>query len=88
MYRVIFSRQALKDRDKILSAGLGAKVKKLAQVLAENPFMNPPPYEKLSGDLKGYYSRRINRQHRLVYEVIESEKAVHVLTLWTHYENI
>ena len=84
MYKVIFSRQALKDRDKILSAGLGSKVKRLVGVLSENPFMNPPPYEKLVGDLNGYYSRRINRQHRLVYEVIENERAVHVLTLWSH----
>lgn len=76
----------MKDREKILAAGFGSKVKRLIEVVSENPYRNPPPYEKLVGDLKGFYSRRINVQHRLVYEVHEEEKTVSILRLWTHYE--
>ena len=85
-YKVILTRQAMKDREKILSAGLGGKVSKLIGVLAVNPFQNPPPYEKLVGDLNGFYSRRINIHHRLVYKVSEADKVVSILRLWTHYE--
>lgn len=84
MYSIFFTKQAMKDRALIAQAGLEKRAKALLRVLAENPFQNPPPYEKLVGDLKGFYSRRINQQHRLVYAVLEEEKAVKVLRLWTH----
>lgn len=67
---------------------LDIKAKKLIDIIKENPYQNPPPYEKLTGDLKDYYSRRINIQHRLVYQVIEKEKTVRILSMWTYYENI
>jgi toxin YoeB len=85
-WRVIFAKQAQKDAQKLTSAGLKQKAQRLLAVLSENPYENPPPYEKLVGDLTGPYSRRINIQHRLVYQVIESEKVVKVLRMWTHYE--
>lgn len=80
------SRQARKDAAKLLHAGLWDKAKRLLTILTENPYQNPPPYEKLVGDLSGYYSRRINIQHRLVYEVIEEIRIVKVLRMWSHYE--
>lgn len=86
MYRVIFSKQAIKDLARIKQAGLLKNVKTLVSILEQNPFANPPPYEKLVGNLLGNYSRRINIQHRLIYEVMESEKCVRILRLWTHYE--
>jgi Txe/YoeB family toxin of toxin-antitoxin system len=86
MYEVLFSKRAIKDRELLKSAGLSEKARALCKILAENPFQNPPPYEKLVGDLKGSYSRRINVQHRLVYEVDEDKKAVYVLRMWSHYE--
>lgn len=86
MYAVKLSKQALKDREKIRMAGLGPKAKALLDLLKENPFAVPPPYEKLVGNLSGYYSRRINIHHRLVYSVREDEKTVVVVRLWTHYE--
>lgn len=86
MYKIIFTRQAVKDRRLIANAGLEARAKALLGVMEQNPFQNPPPYEKLVGDLKGFYSRRINYQHRLVYAVYEQDKLVKVLRLWTHYE--
>ena len=86
MYRVVFSKQAAKDRRLIAQAGLEQRAKALLNILASDPFQNPPPYEKLIGDLNGFYSRRINRQHRLVYAVYPDEKIVKVLRLWTHYE--
>jgi len=85
-YEVLFSKRAIKDRDLLKSVGLSEKARALCKILAENPFQNPPPYEKLVGDLKGSYSRRINVQHRLVYEVDEDKKAVYVLRMWSHYE--
>ena len=88
MYQIVFSKQAMKDRRLIAQAGLEQRTKALLAVMSENPFQNPPPYEKLVGDLKGLYSRRINIQHRLVYQVIEDKKVVRVLSLWSHYENI
>lgn len=86
MYKIVFTKQAIKDRRLIAQAGLEARAKALLSVIAEDPFKSPPPYEKLVGDLSGFYSRRINRQHRLVYAVYEEEKTVKVLRLWTHYE--
>lgn len=81
-----FTRQAQKDAQKLASAGLKPKAEALLKILETNPFQNPPPYEKLVGDLSGAYSRRINIQHRLVYQVLAEENAVKVLRLWTHYE--
>lgn len=86
MYRVLFSRQAAKDRHLLAQAGLERRTKALLDVLAADPFQTPPPYEKLVGDLLGFYSRRINRQHRLVYAVYPEERVVKVLRMWTHYE--
>ena len=86
MYKVVFSRQAVKDRRRIAEAGLEKRTKALLSVLIENPFRAPPPYEKLVGDLSGFYSRRINIQHRLVYSVDEEARTVKILRLWTHYE--
>lgn len=85
-WRVVFTKQAQKDARNIASSGLKDKVQALLAIVAENPFQNPPPYEKLVGDLAGAYSRRINIQHRLVYEVVQSEHTVKVLRMWTHYE--
>ena len=86
MYQVVYSRQAQKDAKKLTSSHLKPQAKKLIELLKDNPFQNPPTYEKLSGNLKGYYSRRINIQHRLVYEVFEDDKTVLVLRMWSHYE--
>ena len=84
-WRIVFTKQAQKDAKKLSSAGLQAKVQRLLEVLSENPFLTPPTYEKLVGDLAGAYSRRINIKHRLVYQVIEDIKTVKVLRMWTHY---
>lgn len=86
MYQVKYARQAVKDVEYIKRAGLSEKVQKLISVVKVNPFQNPPPYEKLTGDLKDLYSRRINIQHRLVYEVLEQEHAVKIIRMWKHYE--
>lgn len=86
MYEIVFTKQAQKDKKLLKQAGLDERTKALLDVIAENPFKNPPRYEKLVGDLAGYYSRRINVQHRLVYEVYEELKTVKVLSMWTHYE--
>ena len=80
-----YTKQAQKDARKLASSGLKDKAEELLRVLENDPFQNPPPYEKLVGDLAGAYSRRINIQHRLVYQVLEKEKAIKVLRLWTHY---
>ena len=85
-WKLVFSRHALKDAKKLASAGLKPKAEELLSVLAQDPFQNPPPYENLVGDLAGAYSRRINIQHRLVYEVFADERTVRVLRMWTHYE--
>lgn len=85
-WRVVYSRHAQKDAKKLATAGLKARALELLTVLAADPFQNPPPYEKLVGDLAGAYSRRINIQHRLVYEVFPKERVVRVLRMWTHYE--
>jgi Txe/YoeB family toxin of toxin-antitoxin system len=85
-FRLVFIKQAQKDAKKLASAGLKPKAQILLDILADDPFRNPPPYEKLVGDLAGAYSRRINIQHRLVYQVLKRERVVKVLRLWTHYE--
>jgi len=85
-WELVFTKQAQKDAKKLSSAGLRPKAEALLEVLRKNPFQNPPPYEKLVGDLAGAYSRRINIQHRLVYQVLTEEKTVKVIRLWTHYE--
>lgn len=85
-WQLILSRQAEKDAKKIAQAGLKPQAGKLLELLTENPFTTPPPYEKLVGNLQGFYSRRITIQHRLVYRVVETEKVVHVLRMWMHYE--
>ena len=85
-WTVVYTRQAQKDAKRIASANLKPQTQRLLEVLAQNPFQNPPPYEKLRGDMDGAYSRRINIQHRLVYEVHEKERTVKVLRMWTHYE--
>ena len=86
IYDVRYTKRAIKDIPKIKQAKLNDKLKKLIEVIQNNPFQTPPPYEKLSGDLKEYYSRRINIQHRLVYKVNEKEKQVQILSIWSHYE--
>jgi toxin YoeB len=86
MWTVLYTSQAVKDSKKVKTSGLKPKVESLLGILAENPFQNPPPYEKLMGDFEGAYSRRINIQHRLVYQVLKDEKIVKVLRFWTHYE--
>ncbi|MGC9807711.1 Txe/YoeB family addiction module toxin [Schaalia odontolytica] len=86
MWRVVFSKQAATDAKKLFASGLKAKAQSLIKVLTEDPFATPPRYERLVGDLAGMYSRRINIQHRLVYEVFEEERTVRVLRMWTHYE--
>ncbi|WP_445635230.1 Txe/YoeB family addiction module toxin [Nostoc sp. DSM 114161] len=85
-WRLVYTKQAQKDAKKLASSNLKEKAEELLVVLKKNPFQNPPPYEKLLGDLSGAYSRRINIQHRLVYEVIESEQVVKIIRMWTHYE--
>ena len=85
-YRLVYTKQAQKDAKKIASSGLKEKVLQLLRLIEEDPFQEYPPFEKLIGDLAGAYSRRINIQHRLVYEVLEDEKVVKVIRMWTHYE--
>jgi toxin YoeB len=85
-WALVFTQQAQKDAKKLASTHLKAKAQKLLDILAKNPYQNSPPYEKLVGDLAGAYSRRINIQHRLVYQVLESMKTIKVLRMWTHYE--
>jgi len=85
-WQVVFTRQAQKDAKKLAAAGLRPKAEKLLKILHTNPFSNVPPYEKLVGDLSGSFSRRINIQHRLVYQVYDNEKVVKVIRMWTHYK--
>lgn len=85
-WSLVYTKQAQKDAKKLAASGLRRKAKMLLDVIEANPFQNPPPYEKLAGDLTGAYSRRINIQHRLVYQVLEESHIVKVLRLWTHYE--
>jgi len=85
-WRVVFTKQAQKDAKKLTAAGLHSRAERLLNILRENPYQTPPPFEKLVGDLTGVYSRRINIQHRLVYEILDNEKVVKVIRMWTHYE--
>jgi len=86
MYKIVYTKTAVKDIPKLKSARLDTKAKALIDVIRENPFQTPPSYEKLVGELQGLYSRRINVQHRLVYQVLEDEKTIKIVSLWTHYE--
>ena len=88
MYKVVYAKQAKKDFDNIKYSALKEKVKTFIEIIKENPYQIPPPYEKLSGDMSEFYSRRINIQHRLVYQIFEEEKTVKILSMWSHYENI
>lgn len=86
MYEIFYTKHAANDVQKLKAAKLDRKARALIDLLRENPFQNPPPYEKLQGDLQGAYSRRINIKHRLVYEVMDDQKSVKILSMWTHYE--
>lgn len=86
MYEIDYTKTALKDIPKLKAAHLDDKAKMLISVIRENPYQVPPPYEKLTGNLKDFYSRRINVQHRLVYQVFEREQTIKIVSLWTHYE--
>jgi len=85
-WKLVYTKQAQKDAKKLASSGLKPKAQELLALIAEDPYRKPPPFEKLIGDLSGAYSRRINIQHRLVYQVVEDEQVVKVLRLWSHYE--
>ncbi len=85
-WRIVFTRQAQKDAKKLSSAGLRPKAEALIEILRNNPYQKPPPFEKLVGDLSGAYSRRINIKHRLVYEIIDEEKVVKIIRMWSHYK--
>jgi toxin YoeB len=85
-WRLLYAKQAQKDAERLAAAGLKAKAQELLTLIAEDPFRTPPPFEKLVGDLRGACSRRINIQHRLVYQVLEAERVVKILRMWTHYE--
>jgi len=86
MYRIIYSSQAKRDARKAGASGLKENIQKIITILQNDPYQKPPPYEKLLGDLSGAYSRRINIQHRLIYQVYEEEKIVKIIRMWTHYE--
>jgi len=85
-YIIVITKQAQKDAKKLESCGLDKKAKELLKIIKENPYQTPPPYEKLIGDLKGFYSRRINIKHRIIYEVYEKENTIKILRMWTHYQ--
>jgi len=85
-WKIVFTKQAQKDAKKLASSGLKPKAESIINILCKNPLQNPPPYEKLVGDLSGAYSSRINIRHRLVYEIIEEMKVIKVIRMWTHYE--
>jgi Txe/YoeB family toxin of toxin-antitoxin system len=85
-WRLVFTKQAKKDAKKIVQSGLKTQASRLLDLLRKDPYRNPPPYEKLIGDLSGAYSRRINIQHRLIYQILEDIKTVKVIRMWTHYE--
>lgn len=86
IYKIYFTKTAEKDIQKLKAAHLDKKAKELTDIIRKNPYQNPPVYEKLVGELNGLYSRRINKQHRLVYEVLEGEKIIKIVSLWSHYE--
>ena len=84
-WKIVYAKQAQKDAKKLASSGLKEKAQELLRIIERDPRQNPPPFEKLVGDLSGAYSRRINIQHRIVYQILETEQVVKVLRLWTHY---
>lgn len=86
MYKIIFAKSASKNIPRLKAANLADKTKKLIEIISDNPFQNPPPYEKLVGNMANLYSRRINVQHRLVYEVLETDKIIKIVSVWSHYE--
>ena len=86
MYKIVYDKRALKDIPKLKSTNLDKKTKSLIDILRRNPYQSPPPYEKLVGDLEGAYSRRINIQHRLVYQILEDIKTVKIISMWSYYE--
>jgi Txe/YoeB family toxin of toxin-antitoxin system len=86
MWQLYYTKQAQKDARKLASSGLKNKAQELLAIIQADPYQNPPPYEKLVGDLSGAYSRRINIQHRLVYQILEEDKSIKVLRLWSHYD--
>ena len=88
VYKIVYRKQAEKDIQKLKENGLSQKARTLVEIIEKNPFQNPPPYEKLMGDLQGAYSRRINIQHRIVYQIFEEQKIVKIIRMWTHYEKI
>lgn len=88
LYTIKFSKQAEKDKIKLKNANLDKNCKNILNLMIEDPFCYPPTYEKLTGELSGLYSRRINRQHRIVYEVDENKKEIYILRMWTHYEKL
>lgn len=88
MYEIVYTKAAVKDIPKLKAAHLDEKAKALIDLIRENPFQTPPSYEKLLGDLNGLYSRRINAQHRLVYQVYQNENTIKIVSLWTHYERL
>jgi toxin YoeB len=85
-WQIIYTKQAKKDAQKLAANNLKSQAETLLKILAENPYQNPPPYEKLVGDLAGAFSRRINIQHRIVYEIIAAERSIKIIRMWTHYE--
>ena len=85
-WQIVHTKRSLKDFGKVSTSSLKPRVRALLDILLENPYQNPPPYEKLAGDLKSLYSRRINIQHRLIYEIREAEKVIKIMSMWSHYE--
>ena len=88
MYKIVYTKDSIKDIEKLKGANLNKKVLALIEIIKNNPFQTPPPYEKLVGDLQGLYSRRINIKHRLVYHILENVQTVKIISMWTHYEKI
>lgn len=86
MYTIVYRKQVIKDIPKLKAIGLSDKTKNLIDIIKKDPYQTPPPYEKLLGDLQGAYSRRINIQHRLVYQILEEEKKIKIISIWSHYE--
>ena len=85
-WKLVYTKQSQKDAKKLSSVGLRLKAETLLEIIEKNPFQNPPPFEKLVGDLEGAYSRRINIKHRLIYQILKKSKTVKVIRMWTHYE--
>ena len=88
MYKIVYTKDSIKDIEKIKGTNLDKKILALIEIIKNNPFQTPPPYEKLVGDLQGLYSRRINIKHRLVYQILENVQTVKIISMWTHYEKI